>query len=122
MRSPVGMQAGFVGLTGWSFLMAGAHGAGLMLIPALLPMCDGLSTSAAAVRASTDVSVSVSTIVTMASAALFLHTAAMLLTTAVISLVVFDRIGVACLRTKWVNFDLLWTVSLFGCGVAQLGL
>ena len=122
MRSPVGMQAGFVGLTGWSFLMAGAHGAGLMLIPALLPMCDGLSTSSAAVRASADVFASVSTIATMASAALFLHTAAMLLTTAVISLVVFDRIGVACLRTKWVNFDLLWTVSLLGCGVVQLGL
>src|SRR5918998_5152765 len=32
----VGMRVGFRDLTAWSFLMATAHGAGLMLIPALL--------------------------------------------------------------------------------------
>ncbi len=31
-----GMQVGFGGLTGWSFLMASAHGAGLMVVPAIL--------------------------------------------------------------------------------------
>src|SRR3954447_15692522 len=38
-RARVGMQAGFAGLVLWSFLMAGAHGAGLMLAPALIPLC-----------------------------------------------------------------------------------
>src|SRR6266545_2868681 len=33
-----GMQVGFGGLTGWSFLMASAHGAGLMVVPALLSL------------------------------------------------------------------------------------
>jgi len=38
-RVRVGMQAGLVGLGLWSFLMATAHGAGLMLWPALMPLC-----------------------------------------------------------------------------------
>src|SRR5947209_12449428 len=38
-RPLVGMQTGLLGLVLWSFLMASAHGAGLMLIPALLPLC-----------------------------------------------------------------------------------
>jgi NADH:ubiquinone oxidoreductase subunit K len=40
-RHPVriGMQTGLLGLVLWSFLMASGHGAGLMLIPALAPIC-----------------------------------------------------------------------------------
>ena len=38
-RLRVGMQTGLAGLVLWSFLMATAHGAGLMLIPIWLPIC-----------------------------------------------------------------------------------
>jgi len=38
-RVRFGMQAGLIGLGVWSFLMATAHGAGLMLWPALMPLC-----------------------------------------------------------------------------------
>src|SRR5918992_292687 len=38
-RVRIGMQTGMAGLALWSFLMAGAHGAGLMLVPALIPLC-----------------------------------------------------------------------------------
>ena len=38
-RVRVGMQTGLLGLAFWSFLMATAHGAGLMLIPVLIPLC-----------------------------------------------------------------------------------
>src|SRR5262245_51567152 len=38
-RLVVGMQTGLAGLALWSFIMASAHGAGLMLIPVLLPIC-----------------------------------------------------------------------------------
>src|SRR5205823_1898263 len=38
-RLRVGMQTGLAGLAVWSFLMASAHGAGLMLIPARSPPC-----------------------------------------------------------------------------------
>lgn len=43
---PASLSAGFAGLGLWSFFMASAHGAGLMLVPALMPLC--LSNSAAA--------------------------------------------------------------------------
>jgi uncharacterized membrane protein len=34
----VGMRVGFKDLTAWSFLMASAHGAGLMLVPVVLKL------------------------------------------------------------------------------------
>src|SRR6266404_1439174 len=38
-RVRVGMQAGLAALVVWSFLVASAHGAGLMLWPVLMPLC-----------------------------------------------------------------------------------
>src|ERR687891_17523 len=38
-RVRFGMQVGMLGLAAWSFLMASAHGAGLMLVPVLIPLC-----------------------------------------------------------------------------------
>lgn len=38
-RLRVGMQTGLVGLAVWSCFVATAHGAGLMLIPVLMPIC-----------------------------------------------------------------------------------
>ena len=49
-RVRFGMQVGLAGLFAWSFLMAAAHGAGLMLWPALMPLC--LPGGAGAVAAS----------------------------------------------------------------------
>ena len=40
-RVRFGMQTGLIGLGVWSFLIATAHGAGLMLWPALMPLCIG---------------------------------------------------------------------------------
>lgn len=36
-----GASAGHAGLALWSFLMSTVHGAGLMLVPALMPLCIG---------------------------------------------------------------------------------
>ncbi|WP_408908775.1 hypothetical protein [Variovorax paradoxus] len=38
-RFTIGSRASHAGLAGWSFVMATAHGAGLMLVPALVPLC-----------------------------------------------------------------------------------
>lgn len=111
MRPLVGMQTGFAGLAVWSFVVAGSHGAGLMLIPALMPMCGALSNATG-----------IGSTATIATVALFVHTAAMLLTTGVIALAVYDHFGVAGLRTKWLNFDLLWSGTLATCGAIQLAL
>jgi hypothetical protein len=110
-RAVVGMQTGLLGLVLWSFLMASAHGAGLMLLPALLPACAG---SVAAAPLTNE------TAVPLALAGLAVHTAAMLATIAVISLIVYDWIGVDFLRRGWINLDVIWIGALFACGALLL--
>jgi hypothetical protein len=110
MRPRVGMQAGMAGLAFWSFLMAGMHGAGLMLVPVLLPLCASPVSGA----------IAGSSAVAPAILALVLHTGAMLLAISAISLLVYDRIGVGFLRTGWINLDLLWTAALLLCGAMLL--
>jgi hypothetical protein len=110
-RVRVGMQAGFGGLFLWSFLMAGAHGAGLMLAPALIPLC--FMAGAAAGGAGTG---SIATPLL----AVGLHTAAMLVVTAVIALLVYDWLGLGFLRQRWFNLDRIWTSALLATGVLLL--
>jgi hypothetical protein len=47
-RTPKAMRApaGQMGMALWSFLMSSLHGAGLMVVPALLPLCAGGAGSA----------------------------------------------------------------------------
>jgi hypothetical protein len=108
-RVRVGMQTGLMGLALWSFLMASAHGAGLMLVPLMFPIC-ALGTPAAAGSGAT----------VPALAALGLHTAAMLVAIAVISIAVYNWIGVAFLRRGWINLDLIWISALLICGIVLL--
>jgi hypothetical protein len=68
--------AGHAGLALWSFMMSTAHGAGLMLVPALIPLCMG----DASVR-----EITASGSLTLAFAAVGVHTAAMLAVTGVIA-------------------------------------
>jgi hypothetical protein len=104
-RVRFGMQTGLIGLAAWSFLMATAHGAGLMLWPALMPLCLGEVSGAG--HASP-----------MATAMLGvgLHTLAMLTVTAAIAVAVYEWIGVEMLRRTWINVDLIWMWALLGAG------
>jgi hypothetical protein len=110
-RTRIGMQTGIVGLTVWSFLMASAHGAGLMLIPALIPLC-------LAGVAAGEITRSGSLLISLA--AIGVHTAAMLALTGAIAIVVYEWIGLAFLRRGWINFDLLWTAALLTTGIILL--
>jgi hypothetical protein len=74
--TPIGTPAGHAGIALWSFLMATAHGAGLMLVPALVPLCLA-DNPARAITASGSL--------VLAGAAVGVHTAAMLATTSVIA-------------------------------------
>jgi hypothetical protein len=112
-RLVVGMQTGLVGLALWSFLMATAHGAGLMLVPALLPLCASSIQSSSLVSDAT---------IPIALAALGVHTAAMLATIAVISFAVYNWIGVGFLRRGWVNLDMVWIAALVMCGTVLLAM
>ena len=110
-RVRVGMTAGSAGLVLWSFLMATGHGAGLMLVPAVLPLC--LSNSPVA-----DISAQGS--LPIALAAVGVHSAVMLAVTAVIAFSVYRWIGLSILRTAWINTDLLWTAALAITGLLLL--
>jgi hypothetical protein len=110
-RVRVGMQAGFAGLVLWSFVMAAAHGAGLMLVPALLPLClpDG------AVPDGPGLTV-------MALAGVAVHSAALLAATATAALATYEWIGVDFLRRGWINLDRLWTAALAATGALLLAM
>ena len=106
-RVRVGMTAGVAGLAAWSFLMATAHGAGLMLVPALVPLCASMPVIG---RGSLLVSL----------AAVALHTFTMLAVTGMVALVVYEWLGLAFLRRSWINFDLVWTGALVVTGLALM--
>jgi hypothetical protein len=108
-RPLVGMQTGLIGLVLWSFVMASAHGAGLMLLPAFMPLCASGATP-----------VTPDATMALALAALAVHTVAMLATIAAISFAVYNWIGVAFLRRGWINLDLVWTGALIVCGIILL--
>lgn len=76
LRRPLDEEAGHAGIALWTFLMGSAHSAGLMLMPALLPMCLGTGAERNSAGAAS---------LAPALAAVLLHTAAMLLTTGVIA-------------------------------------
>ena len=109
-RVRFGMQVGMVGLGIWSFLMATAHGAGLMLIPVLIPLCLAVAPAQELTAAG----------VPVALAAVGVHTAAMLASTGIIALVVYQWLGVAFLRRGWINLDLIWTIALVATGLILL--
>jgi hypothetical protein len=111
------MRVGKGALTLWSFLMASAHGAGLMVVPVFLAMTatdlnqthhQGMQMAAA-----TPASAVIATV---------LHATGYLVVTAALAFLVFEKLGVGVLRKSWFNLDLLWAVSLIGTGVITLAL
>jgi hypothetical protein len=106
----VGMQTGMAGLFLWSFLMASAHGAGLMLAPALLPLCFSSGPASA------------SHPWLMGLAAVSVHSAAMLATIGLIASLVYHWVDVGFLRRFWVNLDQLWTAALAATGVVLIAM
>jgi hypothetical protein len=114
-RVRFGMRVGMVGLGLWSFLMASAHGAGLMLVPFLLPLdLHGSSAGHAGGHHVSGNSLSV------ALAAIGVHTLATLLVTGLTAILVYEWVGLAFLRHGWVNLDLLWTAALIATGLFLL--
>ena len=111
----VGMQVGFGDLTLWSFLMASAHGAGLMVLP-FLPGAFA-EASMRAVHASHHM-----TTASWWTAALVVsvHSLAYLAVTTVVAWIVHRKLGLALLRKAWWNLDLMWAISLMGTGILAL--
>jgi hypothetical protein len=107
-RVRVGMRTGMAGLGLWSFLMATSHGAGLMLVPVIIPLC---------LTAMPGQELTATGSLPVALAAIGVHTAAMLAVIAVIATVVYEWLGLAFLRKGWLNIDLLWITALVVTGL-----
>jgi hypothetical protein len=112
------MRVGMGGLTWWSFLMATAHGAGLMVLPIFLsmstpveaaePMCHATTLAAA------NPGIAASLLATL------VHGAGYLAVTAVAAVVVFEKLGLGLLRKAWLNLDLIWAAALVVTGLVTL--
>jgi hypothetical protein len=121
----VGMRVGFRDLASWSFLMATAHGAGLMLLPVLLRLPGGLARAAQAAPAQAGHAAhaehiriaSAAAAPSAELAAVAVHTAAMFAVMTLIAVVVYEFVGLAVLRRAWLNLDLVWAGALVGAGV-----
>jgi hypothetical protein len=112
-----GMQVNFRDLTVWSFLMASAHGAGLMVVPVLL---GSTTVEAEGGMATGHNHVSATTSPLAGMLATGVHTFAYLAVTGLIAWVVYRKFGLALLRKAWFNFDLLWAAALVATGVVTL--
>lgn len=115
----VGMRVGMGDLAWWSFLMAMAHGAGLMIAPVVLALTAGAAmdhrttggghTAHMSAGAGLEISLGV-----------LIHTLSMLVVMAVVAWFVYRRFGLSILRQHWVNFDLIWAAALLVVGFIAL--
>jgi len=123
----VGMRVGFRDLTVWSFIMASAHGAGLMLIPLFLKR---VQVQPAIYATHIEPGLNVEPICTssfatfstpsLLASSVATHTLGHFLVTALIALLVYQKLGLALLRRAWFNLDLLWMVALMATGLCIL--
>ena len=109
-----GMRVSTGRLTMWSFLMATAHGAGLMVVPVFMRM----SMSSAGEHAH---HIDVGGVGTSAAlVATGLHAFGYLAVTAFVAVLVFEKLGVGILRRAWINLDLIWSAALVATGALTL--
>jgi hypothetical protein len=108
----VRMQVGFRDLTVWSFLVASAHGAGLMVVPLLL----GSNTVEAQGRMAGHNHISPAASPLAGMLATGVHTIAYLAVTGLLAWVVYQKLGLALLRKAWFNFNLIWAAALIATG------
>lgn len=132
----VGMRVTGRDLVLWSFLMATAHGAGLMLVPVLLRLPGNAASNIAHAEAlgahgplgHVEFAGSFEALRIGVGAlsldgelvAVLIHTGAMLAVMTAIALLVFEKVGLAILRRAWINVDRLWAGSLVAMGVLTL--
>jgi hypothetical protein len=96
----------------WSFLAAMAHGAGLMLVPIYLGLCDFDELDAGHMAATELMAQNAGTAFAVALA----HTAAMTLAGGALALAIYVWVGLKFLTRGWFNLDLLWASSLVAVG------
>ena len=102
----------------WSFVVAIAHGAGLMLVPIYLGLCrsadldKGHAATAALINANVSMAVLVS----------FIHSAAMIAAGGLSAWLVYRYFGLKLVSRSWFNLEAIWAVSLIVVGTVALAI
>jgi len=101
----------------WSFAVAIAHGAGLMLVPIYLGLCReaDLDKGHEAARVLINVNLGMAVLVSI------VHAAAMIAAGGVLAWLVYRYLGLKFVSRSWFNLDTSWAVSLILVGLIALG-
>lgn len=110
----VGMKVGFWGLAFWGFLMASAHGAGLMLLPFVTMSPGGAHDAMSMPMPAAPASAETGALM------IAMHTLGYIATMSVVAWLVYAKFGVSFLRSAWFNVDLVWAVALIASGLIAL--
>jgi hypothetical protein len=119
-----GMSVTAKDLTVWSFLVASAHGAGLMVLPFVL--ADGGHVLGATAHVAT-VARSIHTqhaglsgLETAGILATLLHSASYLAVAGATAWLFYKKLGLRLLRHAWINMNVIWAAALVVTGVVTL--
>lgn len=126
-----GMQVNFRQLTTWSFLMASAHGAGLMVLPFLFKgMSPAPAMSSSHMSHQTGAMIDHASHLSLLSSlpaepmigvfVILAHTVGYLLVMGLIAIIVYEKLGLRLLKSAWFNIDLIWSFALIVSGVIVL--
>ncbi|WP_076864630.1 hypothetical protein [Bradyrhizobium mercantei] len=102
----------------WSFAVAIAHGAGLMLLPIYLGLCATSSAHDGHTAAERVIGQNLA----MALLVALVHTAAMLAAGGLLAWLVYRYLGVKFVARSWFNLEAVWAVSLILVGAAALAI
>ncbi len=120
----VGMRVGFGDLTLWSFLMASAHGAGLMVVPVFLgtALREGLHNGRAGhgLHSNHATGLDLLNHPWLAAGAVVVHTLGHLFVAGFVAMLVYEKLGVRILQRAWFNFDFAWAVALIATGLVTI--
>jgi hypothetical protein len=100
----------------WSFVVAIAHGAGLMLVPIYLGLCQaaglgrGHEAAGALINANLGMAVLVSVV----------HSVAMIAAGGILAWLVYRYLGLKLVSRSWFNLDATWAFSLILVGALSL--
>jgi hypothetical protein len=100
----------------WSFAVAIAHGAGLMLVPIYLGICRAADLNTGHKAASTLINTNLG----MAVLVSVVHALAMITAGGVLAWLVYRYLGLKFLSRSWFNLDKTWAASLVFVGVLSL--
>ena len=102
----------------WSFAVAIAHGAGLMLLPIYLGLCQSgdIDRGHAAAGALINANLSMALLVSL------IHTLAMLAAGGFLAWLVYRYLGPKFVSQSWFNLDTTWAISLILVGALSLAI